>query len=58
MQFEGRWELAAKQLYAETNRFGEAIVEGRPAFWTTGEHELRPVTGGEPNERARDGERR
>ena len=40
MQFEGEWEVASKELFAETNRYGEAIVEGRPAFWTTGEHEL------------------
>jgi hypothetical protein len=40
MQFEGDWEVASKELSAETNRFGEAIVEGRDAFWTTGEHEL------------------
>ncbi len=44
MQFEGEWEVAAKQLHAETNRFGEAIVDGRSAFWTTGEHELRLIT--------------
>lgn len=45
MQFEGEWQVAAKVLSAETNRFGEAIVEGRPAFWTTGEHELVLVSG-------------
>ena len=36
MQFEGEWEVAAKQVFAETDRYGDAIVEGRPAFWTTG----------------------
>ena len=46
----GSWEVASKQLFAETNRFGEAIVDGRPAFWTTGEHELVLIAGGEPNE--------
>jgi hypothetical protein len=45
MQFHGEWEVASKLLSAETNRFGEAIVEGRVAFWTTGEHELVLVTG-------------
>ena len=34
------WEVASKQLFAETNRFGDVIVDGREAFWTTGEHEL------------------
>jgi hypothetical protein len=47
MQFEGDWEVASKLLSAETDRFGEAIVEGRPAFWTSGEHELRLVSGDE-----------
>jgi hypothetical protein len=45
MQFAGDWESAAKSLYSETNRFGEVIVGGRSAFWTTGPHELRLVTG-------------
>lgn len=48
MQFEGEWEVASKQLSAETNRYGEAIVEGRPAFWTTGRHELVLVSRDEP----------
>ncbi len=47
MQFEGEWEVASKQLYAETNRFGNAIVDERQAFWTTGEHELLLVSGDE-----------
>ena len=47
MQFEGEWEVASKELFAETNRYGEAIVEGRPAFWTTGEHELVLIAGDE-----------
>lgn len=47
MQFEGEWEVASKQLYVETNRFGAAIVHGRDAFWTTGEHELMLMVGGE-----------
>lgn len=46
MQFEGEWEVASKQLYAETNHFGAAIVEGREAFWTTGEHDLMLMSGG------------
>ncbi|MEX1262668.1 MAG: hypothetical protein WEE66_01840 [Actinomycetota bacterium] len=46
MQFEGEWEVASKQLYAETNRFGVAIVDGHDAFWTTGEHELMLMAGG------------
>lgn len=50
MQFQGSWEVASKQLFAETNHFGEAIVDGRPAFWTTGEHELVLIAGGEPVE--------
>jgi hypothetical protein len=45
MQFEGGWEVASKQLSAETNRYAEVIVEGRPAFWTTGRHELVLVSG-------------
>ena len=47
MQFEGEWEVAAKQLFAETDRYGDAIVEGRPAFWTTGAHALTLVSGRE-----------
>jgi hypothetical protein len=47
MQFEGDWEVASKLLSAETGRFGDAIVEGRPAFWTTGEHELQLISGDE-----------
>ena len=47
IQFEGEWEVASKQLSAETNRYSEAIVGGRPAFWTTGEHELLIVSGDE-----------
>ena len=46
MQFEGNWEVASKQVYAETNRFGGAVVNGRQAFWTTGEHELKLMAGG------------
>jgi len=45
MQFEGDWKVASKQLSSETNHFGAAIVEGRDAFWTTGEHELVLVSG-------------
>ena len=45
MQFEGDWEVASKQLFAETNHFGDVIVDGREAFWTTGEHELLLVSG-------------
>jgi hypothetical protein len=45
MQFEGEWEVAAKHLFAETNRFGVAIVDGRRAFWTTGPHVLALVVG-------------
>ena len=48
MQFEGDWEVASKLLSAETDRFGEVIVEGRPAFWTSGEHELELISGDEP----------
>ena len=47
MQFEGEWEVAAEQLFAETDRYGDAIVEGRPAFWTTGPHTLTLVSGRE-----------
>ena len=47
MQFEGSWEVASKELSAETNRYGSVIVEGRDAFWTTGEHELVLVSGSE-----------
>lgn len=47
MQFEGEWAVASKQLYTETNRFGAAIVDGRQAFWTTGEHELMLMAGGD-----------
>lgn len=47
MQFEGEWEVASKLVAAETNRFGVAIVDGRDAFWTTGEHELLLVSGDE-----------
>lgn len=45
MQFRGEWEVASKLLYAETNHFGGAIVDGQDAFWTSGEHELRLVSG-------------
>jgi hypothetical protein len=48
MQFEGDWEVASKLVSAETGRFGHAIVDGRPAFWTTGEHELVIISGEEP----------
>lgn len=47
MQFEGSWEVASKELSAETNRYGTVIVEGREAFWTTGEHEILLVSGTE-----------
>lgn len=47
MQFEGEWEAASKLLYTETNRLGTAVVDGRQAFWTTGEHELVLVSGDE-----------
>ena len=47
MQFEGDWETASKQLYAETNRFDGAIVDGRQAFWTTGRHELMLLVSGQ-----------
>ena len=47
MQFEGDSEVAFKQVHAETNRFGTAIVQGRDAFWTTGEHQLVLVSGDE-----------
>jgi hypothetical protein len=45
MQFEGDRGVASKQLFAETNHFGEVVVDGREAFWTTGEHELQLVSG-------------
>ncbi len=45
MQFEGDEEVAFKQVYGETNRFGTAVVEGREAFWTSGEHLLVLVSG-------------
>ncbi len=48
MQFEGDWEVASKLVSAETGRFGHAIVDGRPAFWTTGEHEMVLISGEEP----------
>jgi hypothetical protein len=47
MQFEADWEVASKLVSAETGRFGHAIVDGRPAFWTTGEHELVLISGAE-----------
>lgn len=47
MQFEGDAEVAAKQLYAETNVFGVTRVDGRDAFWTSGKHELVLVVGDE-----------
>jgi hypothetical protein len=47
MQFEGGMEVASKVLFAETNRVDTVIVEGREAFWTTGEHELLLVSGAE-----------
>ncbi len=47
MQFEGDWEVASKLLFEETDRFGDAFVEGRDAFWTTGEHELVILRGDE-----------
>ena len=45
MQFRGEWEVASKLLYAETNRFGGAVVDGQDAFWTSGEYELGLVSG-------------
>lgn len=45
MQFEGQWEVAAKFLFGETDRFETAVVDGRQAFWTFGEHELVLVAG-------------
>jgi hypothetical protein len=45
MQFEGAWEVASKQLSAETNRYGNVFVNGRDAFWTSGEHELQLISG-------------
>jgi hypothetical protein len=44
MQFEGPWQVASKQLSAETNDFGLTWVSGRQAFWTTGNHELLLLT--------------
>ena len=45
MQFEGDTLAAFKQVFSETNDFGTAIVAGREAFWTSGEHRLVLVTG-------------
>lgn len=47
MQFRGEWEVASKLLFVETNLFGDAVVDGRDAFWTSGEHELMLVRGDE-----------
>ena len=45
MQFEGDGLAAFKQVFSETNDFGTAVVDGREAFWTSGEHRLVLVTG-------------
>ena len=45
MQFEGDGLAAFKQIFSETNDFGTAVVDGREAFWTSGEHRLVLVTG-------------
>ena len=45
MQFEGDEEVAFKQVFSETNRFGTTMVGDRKAFWTSGEHRLVLISG-------------
>jgi hypothetical protein len=40
MAFEGESTAISKTLSEQTDRSGEAIVDGRTGFWTTGPHEL------------------
>lgn len=44
MQFEGSTDSAVKLVFEEGNRLGEAYVNGTPAYWVTGEHELDLLT--------------
>ena len=44
-EFRGESVQAAKTLYAEGDTFGDARVDGKAAFWITGEHELDLITG-------------
>jgi hypothetical protein len=38
--FEGEGNALTKTIFEETDRYGEAIVDGRIGFWTSGPHEL------------------
>ena len=38
--FEGEGNALTKTLFEQTDRYGEAIVDGRIGFWTSGPHEL------------------
>jgi hypothetical protein len=38
--FEGEGNAVTKTIFEETDRYGEAIVNGRIGFWTSGPHEL------------------
>lgn len=40
MEFDGEANVATKLVYAETGSLRRALVDGRTAFWTTGQHEL------------------
>jgi hypothetical protein len=40
MEFDGDANVATKLVYAETGSLRRALVDGRTAFWTTGQHEL------------------
>ena len=44
-EFRGDAAQATKILYSEGNTFENAKVDGRDAFWITGEHEIDLVTG-------------
>jgi hypothetical protein len=38
--FEGEGNALTKTIFEETDHYGEAIVDGRIGFWTSGPHEL------------------
>jgi hypothetical protein len=47
MQFKGPLDVAFKTVFSETGRFGQALVDGEGAYWTTGHHVLQLISGTE-----------
>ena len=47
MQFKGPVDVAFKTVFSETGRFGQALVDGESAYWTTGHHVLQLISGTE-----------